>query len=106
MYLAAGTQADRAANNKILVMKCSQLHRTTHDDDEGAHLNAFSFGWQAGRQHGSLTFGFGRFPADADDNDDDLDDDPIIEFKTVKHTGAVNRIRVRSHRAIFAGPLS
>ena len=37
---------------------------------------------------------------DADDNDDDLDDDPIIEFKTVKHNGAVNRIRVR--RPFFA----
>lgn len=74
MYLAAGTQADRAANNKILVMKCSQLHRTTHDDDE-----------------------------DADDNDDDLDDDPIIEFKTVKHNGAVNRIRsLRSKPEIVA----
>lgn len=44
MYLAAGTQADRAANNKILVMKCSQLHRTTHDDDEGiSSLHSLSY---------------------------------------------------------------
>jgi len=45
------------------------------------------------------SFSFLNFE-DADDNDDDLDDDPIIEFKTVKHNGAVNRIRVR--RPFFA----
>jgi len=74
MLLVAGTQADHSANNKILVMKCSQLHRTTHDDDE-----------------------------DAEEEDDDLDDDPIIEFKTIKHTGSVNRIRsLRSKPEIVA----
>lgn len=34
-YIAAGTQADTAENNKIIVMKLTQLVRTKGDDDSG-----------------------------------------------------------------------
>ena len=31
-YLVAGTQADVAKNNEVLVMKASSMHRTSRDD--------------------------------------------------------------------------
>lgn len=38
MYLVAGTQADRAHNNKIVMMKLSQMHKTKHDaEDSGTY---------------------------------------------------------------------
>lgn len=71
MYLAAGTQADQAHKNKVMLLKLSDLHKTKHDerDDED----------------------------DADDSDDDpedLDDEPILEEKFFSHPGGVNRVRV------------
>lgn len=38
MFMVAGTQADQTKNNKIVVMKLSQLSRTkvNEDDDDGA----------------------------------------------------------------------
>ncbi|KNC97610.1 uncharacterized protein SPPG_07079 [Spizellomyces punctatus DAOM BR117] len=69
MYVVAGSQADRPKDNKLYVMKMSQLHRTKHDDEDGM----------------------------ADDDDDDLDEDPILESKTVSHVGGVNRLRVMPH---------
>ncbi|KAI8854318.1 WD40-repeat-containing domain protein [Chytridium lagenaria] len=67
-YLVAGSQAEKAKDNKIYIMKMSDLHRTKHDDDD-----------------------------EADDNDEDLDDDPILESRTIPHMGGVNRIRVMPH---------
>ncbi|ORX91298.1 WD40 repeat-like protein [Basidiobolus meristosporus CBS 931.73] len=64
-YLVTGTQADRAKNNELIVMKMSQLCKTIHDNDD----------------------------SDAEDSDDDVDDDPILETKSVKHVGGVNRVR-------------
>jgi len=65
MYMAAGTQADKANNNKVHLLKISDLHRTKHDDGDGSE----------------------------DDDDDDLDDDPIVEERSFKHPGGVNRLR-------------
>ena len=64
-YLVAGSQADTIQNNSIYVMKLSQLHRTKHDDDS----------------------------SDESDNED-LDEDPILEYKRIQHKGGINRIRV------------
>lgn len=33
-YLVAGTQADTARNNEVMVMKASSMHRTQGDDGE------------------------------------------------------------------------
>ena len=35
VYMVAGSQAERPKDNKLYVMKASQLHRTKHDDDNG-----------------------------------------------------------------------
>ncbi|KAJ3213243.1 Glutamate-rich WD repeat-containing protein 1 [Dinochytrium kinnereticum] len=67
-YVVAGSQAEKAKDNKIYIMKMSDLHRTKHDDDD-----------------------------DADDDDEDLDDDPILESRTIPHMGGVNRIRTMPH---------
>lgn len=67
--IVAGTQADQGIKNQILVMKFSQLAKTKHDDDD----------------------------SDAEESDDDeeegFDSDPILETRSIKHTGGVNRIR-------------
>ncbi|KAJ3087917.1 ribosome biosynthesis protein rrb1, partial [Quaeritorhiza haematococci] len=66
-YIVAGSQANLSKDNKIYVMKMSQLHKTKHDDDD--EMN------------------------DDDSDDENLDDDPILEYKTIPHFGGVNRIR-------------
>ncbi|KAJ3106679.1 ribosome biosynthesis protein rrb1 [Phlyctochytrium planicorne] len=67
-YVAAGSQAERARDNKVYVMKMSDLHRTKHDDDD-----------------------------EAEDEDEDLDDDPVLESRTFPHLGSVNRLRAMPH---------
>jgi ribosome assembly protein RRB1 len=66
MVLVTGSQADRSDNNKITLLKLTDLHRTGgvegHSDDE-------------------------------DDDDEHLDEDPILEHVNAPHTGGVNRIR-------------
>ncbi|KAJ2455755.1 Ribosome assembly protein rrb1 [Coemansia sp. RSA 2336] len=66
MYAVAGTQAERSYQNQVLLLKWSQLHRTINDD-----LN----------------------DEDKDDDVNDLDEDPILETKTLRHQGGINRIR-------------
>ncbi|KAJ3300769.1 ribosome biosynthesis protein rrb1 [Borealophlyctis nickersoniae] len=68
-YIVAGSQAERPRDNKLYIMKLSQLHRTKQEDDEGMD----------------------------DDDDDDLDEDPILESRTVAHFGGINRVRVMPH---------
>ncbi|KAF8898958.1 glutamate-rich WD repeat containing [Infundibulicybe gibba] len=69
-YLVAGTQADTAKNNEILVYKLSSLHRTQKDGDE----------------------------SDSDDDEEDadnLDEDAILEYRSIPHMSGVNRIRAQ-----------
>ncbi|KAJ2761384.1 Ribosome assembly protein rrb1 [Coemansia sp. BCRC 34490] len=68
MYAIAGTQADQAYRNQVVLMKWSQLHRTINDDKDDDDKG--------------------------DDDINDLDEDPILETKTMRHQGGVNRIRV------------
>lgn len=65
LYLAAGTQAATPEQNKVMLLKVSDLHRTKHDDDSDL----------------------------SDEDDDGLDDDPILEERNFKHPGGVNRLR-------------
>eukprot|EP00002_Diphylleia_rotans_P026183 TRINITY_DN520_c0_g1_i2.p1 TRINITY_DN520_c0_g1~~TRINITY_DN520_c0_g1_i2.p1 ORF type:complete len:490 (-),score=126.08 TRINITY_DN520_c0_g1_i2:297-1766(-) len=67
LYMVAGTQASRANQNKILLMKMSDLHRTKYDEDDEDDSGS--------------------------ENSDDLDDDPILESRAISHMGGVNRIR-------------
>lgn len=71
MYLAAGTQADQPQNNEIQIMKLSQLHKTrksryTEQDED----------------------------SDSDSDDDNVDEDPVLEHRSIPTNGGTNRIRV------------
>jgi ribosome assembly protein RRB1 len=65
MFLVTGSQADRAEKNRITLLKLSDLHKThvAADSDEES------------------------------DDDENLDEDPVIEHVNVNHVGGVNRIR-------------
>ncbi|KAF8506580.1 glutamate-rich WD repeat-containing protein [Russula emetica] len=63
-YIVAGTQADAATKNQLTVIKMTQLHKTQKD---------------------------GATDSDSDDDDgDNLDEDAILEYRSVPHFGGVN----------------
>eukprot|EP01114_Cavostelium_apophysatum_P002913 TRINITY_DN1261_c0_g1_i1.p1 TRINITY_DN1261_c0_g1~~TRINITY_DN1261_c0_g1_i1.p1 ORF type:complete len:515 (+),score=163.41 TRINITY_DN1261_c0_g1_i1:163-1707(+) len=64
-YFVAGTQAETEADNKLLLLKMSQLHKTKQDDQSD----------------------------EEDDSDEEGDDDPELEMRSINHPGAVNRVR-------------
>jgi ribosome assembly protein RRB1 len=65
-YLCAGTQADKHENNKLTVMKISDMCKTSRDEED----------------------------SDADSDDEALDMDPVMQTRSVAHPGACNRVRV------------
>ncbi|CAN0004822.1 unnamed protein product, partial [Discosporangium mesarthrocarpum] len=67
VFAVAGTQADNLENNRITVMKLSDLNRTRNEgtgDDE-----------------------------DSDEDLDETDDDPVLDHVNIHHRGGVNRVR-------------
>lgn len=71
-FVVTGTQAESSNKNEVLVMKMSSLHKTQKDD------------------------------GDSDDDDDEdsddeaaLDEDAVLEYKSIPHTGGVNRVRAQ-----------
>eukprot|EP01134_Creolimax_fragrantissima_P001427 CFRG1427T1 len=66
-YLVAGTQAEKAHQNKILFMKMTQMHKTKFDNDSDN--------------------------SDAESDDDDLDEDAVMTSHHIKHHGGINRVR-------------
>ena len=79
-YVVTGTQADKAERNKLIVMKWSNLHKTNkdgldEDEDEERRANF-------------------KIEDDGSDSEDDEEEgDPELEFRMIKHAGAVNRVR-------------
>ncbi|EJT99959.1 WD40 repeat-like protein [Dacryopinax primogenitus] len=67
VYLVAGTQADTARNNELMVMRMSSLHRTQRDQDD----------------------------SDEEDDNDDVDEDAVLEYRSIPHMGGVNRVRAQ-----------
>ena len=75
-YMVAGSQAEKKSDNKIYVMKWSEMEKTTNEDD-----------------------------VDSDeDSDDDVKKvkEPIIRFEQIPHRGSVNRIRTMNNTNIVA----
>lgn len=64
-YMVAGSQATKKAENKLYVMKWSEMYKTVHEDD------------------------------DISDSDEENDRyrEPIVRFETISHRGGVNRVR-------------
>eukprot|EP00808_Paulinella_micropora_P008424 g41545.t1 len=81
MYLVTGTQAASNKQNKLMVLKVSNLQQTQHDDED--KMEEDSDGEE----------GNGLVGSDAD-SDDEPDKEPVLEEKWIKHDGVVNRIRV------------
>lgn len=78
MYMVTGTQADSTDKNKLVLMKVSRLHRM--------------------KRNKSVEDGESSDSASDDDNDNDgLDEDPVLEFRSFKHQGGVNRVRCMPH---------
>lgn len=70
VYVVAGTQATKADENQITIMKMSDLHKTKHNDNDSDDED------------------------NSDDEDDDhVDGDPVLESRSIAHKGGVNRIR-------------
>eukprot|EP01035_Chromulina_nebulosa_P018759 gene18759-24526_t len=69
MFAVTGSQADRSDNNKITLLKLSDLSKThiADSDDENE--------------------------SDEEDDNDDVDTDPTLEHVNIPHYGGVNRIR-------------
>lgn len=65
-YMAAGTQAANVKENKVMLLKVSDVHKTKNDNNDSEDIS---------------------------DDEDDLDDDPILEERFFNHPGGVNRIR-------------
>ncbi|PFH54854.1 hypothetical protein AMATHDRAFT_134327 [Amanita thiersii Skay4041] len=70
-YVVAGTQADAAKNNEIVVYKMTSLHRTQKDGNDSDS------------------------DAENADDDDNLDEDAVLEYRSVPHLGGVNRVRTQ-----------
>jgi len=85
-YIVGGTQADAAKNNELIVYKMSSLHKT--QTDNGMPIKLIE-----------AVMNSGRYTADSDgdddDDDDSLDEDAVLEYKSIPHFGGVNRIRAQ-----------
>lgn len=68
-YIVAGTQASQAHVNHVIVMKLSNLHRTSKEESEDED--------------------------EEESDDEDEDKKPRMAGALIKHLGCVNRIRVR-----------
>ncbi|KIJ56887.1 hypothetical protein M422DRAFT_57486 [Sphaerobolus stellatus SS14] len=69
-FIVTGTQAEIAKNNEVLVMKMSQLHKTQKDGDDSDE-------------------------EDDDDDENDLDEDAVLEYRSIPHVGGINRVRAQ-----------
>jgi len=69
-FMVAGTQSADPRENKILLYEMTDMYRTKKDREDDREISD-----------------------DEESDDDNLDDDPIVRHRSIKHTGAVNRIR-------------
>ncbi|XP_077065800.1 glutamate-rich WD repeat-containing protein 1 [Siphateles boraxobius] len=81
MVLCAGTQADTAFSNRLIVMRMHNLHETDKEKDE----NESSDG-------------------ESDEDEEDEDKKPQLELAMMPHYGGINRVRVtqRGEQALAA----
>jgi ribosome assembly protein RRB1 len=66
-YFVAGTQAESAKENKLMVLRVSNLCKTINDSDDEDGMD--------------------------EEEDQDQDGDPLLEHRYVRHRGGVNRVR-------------
>ncbi|KTG45166.1 hypothetical protein cypCar_00010466 [Cyprinus carpio] len=71
MILCAGTQADTALSNRLIVMRMHNLHETDKDKDENESSDE-----------------------ESDDDEEDEEKKPELELAMMPHYGGINRVRV------------
>jgi ribosome assembly protein RRB1 len=101
-YIVAGTQADGPSKNEVVVYKMSSLHRTQKDGGERimwslCFIEAHLFPPQSDNSDSDN---------EEDDDDDDLDEDAILEYRSIPHTGGVNRVRAQPLASSSLPPVS
>jgi ribosome assembly protein RRB1 len=89
-YVVAGSQADTPSNNEITVYKMSSLYKTQRDG--GVWL--YSFLPKQGREIPSFADDSASESEEESDGEN-LDEDAALEFRSVPHHGAVNRVRAQ-----------
>ena len=91
-YIVAGTQADAAKNNKLTVFRMTQLHKTQKD---GVGVSLFLLLSICALQMLTLPESDDDDNDDEDDDGDNLDEDAVLEYRSVSHFGGVNRVRAQ-----------
>lgn len=71
MILCAGTQADTALSNRLIVMRMHNLHETDKDKNENENSDE-----------------------ESDEDEEDEDKKPQLELAMMPHYGGINRVRV------------
>jgi len=74
VYFCAGSQSLKKNENKIYVLKWSDMHKTLKDDDVSS----------------------------GEDEDEETAKDPVMRYETIPHRGCVNRIRSMHGSGIVA----
>ncbi len=77
-YMVAGSQASKKNENKIFVMKWSEMHRIVEDKIDSSDSD------------------------DDENEEEDKSQDPVMRFEQISHKGCVNRIRSMHGSAIVA----
>jgi ribosome assembly protein RRB1 len=72
-YMVAGSQAEKKTDNKLYVMKWSEMFKTVNEDD-----------------------------VDSESDDSDSVREPIIRYEVIPHRGAINRVRSMHGSSIVA----
>lgn len=86
-FSVTGTQADTAKNNEILVLKMSSLHKTQNDD---GRIFCFIY-----------CLSFSPYSIEGSDDEEDeedegaLDENAVLEHKSIPYMGGINRIRAQ-----------
>lgn len=103
-YIVAGTQADVAKNNELIVYKMSSLHRTQKDEGAQSPITSDRTEYSLPGQQSILD----NSDSDSDDDEDDekLDEDAVLEFRSVPHIGGVNRVRAQPFGSSPLPPVS
>lgn len=96
-FAVTGTQADQTNKNEVLVLKMSSLHRTQKDDGRSlifSHRSLPSCGPRENRAE-MTTILVGDSGSEEEDDEEDLDENAVLESRSLPHVGGVNRIRAQ-----------
>jgi len=66
-YMVAGSQAEKKSDNRIYVMKWSEMYRTNKEDEVHSDMDS--------------------------DEEAAVSKEPVVRFESIPHRGGINRIR-------------